>query len=220
MEKKRALIIVDVQVDFLPGGALAVPKANEIVPLINHLISLPFDHIVATRDFHPPKHYSFASRWAKKAGERITIEGVEQILWPEHCVQGTKGSEFAPGLDVEHFDEVVYKGVNYQIDSYSTFFDNFKLRTTGLEDFLRLQGVEELYFAGIATDYCVFYSVIDAVELGFTPFVIVDACRGIDLQPGDIQEALKKMQAKGAELVTSEQVEKSLTSHSTSKEHV
>ncbi len=210
MKKKRALIIVDVQVDFLPGGALAVPQGDAIVPVINSLIRLPFDHIVATRDFHPPGHYSFASSWKRKVGERMSIEGVEQILWPDHCVQGTKGAEFAPGLDVEHFDEVVYKGADLRIDSYSTFFDNFKLRTTGLEDYLRLQGVEELYFAGIATDFCVYYSVMDAIDLGFTPYVVLDACKGIDLQPGDVAAALKRMQAKGAALVTSKQVEQLL----------
>lgn len=202
----KGLIIVDVQNDFLPNGALAVQSADEILPLINLLVELPFDVCVASQDFHPKKHVSFASTWGKKANERIMVEEIEQTLWPDHCVQGTAGAEFTSQLNVSRFEHVVHKGIDPNVDSYSTFFDNQKHRTTGLEDYLRKKGVQELYFAGLTTEYCVFYSVMDALELGFTPYVIIDACRGIDLRPGDVERALRIMVERGAMLVTTDQV--------------
>jgi len=206
----KAIVVVDVQNDFLPKGALGVETAQEIVPLINRLVKLPFDVKVATQDWHPQGHCSFASTWAKKAGESILIEEVQQTLWPDHCIQGTRGAEFSPQLDVSHFDQIVHKGVDPKVDSYSTFFDNMRLRTTGLESYLRSRGVRELYFAGLTTEYCVFYSVLDALELGFSPYVIIDACRGIDLRPGDVEHAIRTMIERGAKLVTTEEVEKKI----------
>ena len=210
---KKALIVVDVQNDFLPGGTLPVPRGDEVIPYINRMLQLPFDQIIATRDFHPEKHSSFASSWNKRPGERLQIGSVEQILWPEHCVQGSQGSEFAATLDTSHFHKVVHKGTDIKVDSYSTFFDNKQLQSTGLESYLHEQDIEELYFAGLATDYCVLYSVRDAISLGFTAYVVVDACRGVDLSPGDVQRAFDEMQHIGAHLITTEEVEQRFTQH-------
>ena len=205
MKKNRALIVIDVQNDFLPGGALPVPKGDEVIPVINRLLKLPFEHVIATRDFHPQNHASFASTWGKKAGERILIGGEEQILWPDHCVQGTKGAEFPLELDRTRFEKVVYnKGTNKDVDSYSAF-----AKDTGLANFLRKEGASELYFVGLATDYCVLYSILDALKEGFTCFIVLDGCRGVDLISHDVDRALEQMQAKGAKLVTEEEVTKS-----------
>lgn len=207
---ESAFIVVDVQNDFLPKGALGVDTADEIVPLINCMLDLPFKVKVATQDWHPQGHCSFASTWAKKARESILIEEVQQTLWPDHCIQGTRGAEFSPELDVGQFDHIVHKGVDPLVDSYSTFFDNMRKRTTGLETFLRSCGVEELYFAGLTTEYCVLFSVLDALELGFVPYVVIDACRGIDLRPGDVEKAIRTMVSRGAKLITTKEVEKKI----------
>ena len=207
---KKALIIVDVQNDFLPGGALAVPHGDEVIPLINRMVLLPFDLIIATRDFHPSHHLSFASTWGKKVYERVLLDGIEQILWPDHCVQGSAGSEFSSKLDTSRLQQIVYKGTDLKVDSYSTFFDNERLKSTGLEAYLREQGVDELYVAGLATDYCVRYSVQDAIQLGFKPYVVIDACRGVELQPGDVARAISEMQQEGAEMITTDDVERRL----------
>lgn len=210
--RKRGLVVVDVQNDFLPGGALAVPHGDEIIPHINKLVKLPFDVCVATKDFHPPHHQSFASTWEKKPKECILVDGVMQTLWPDHCVQGTLGAEFSSKLDTSHFEYVALKGVDLQEDSYSTFFDlHHKKHSTGLDEFLRSKGATDLYFAGLATDYCVLYSVLDAIELGYKAYIIVDACRGIELQKGDVEAAFEKMQQQGAECITTEQVIKKLS---------
>lgn len=206
MVKKSALIVVDMQNDFLKGGPLAVPLADEIISTINQLLLLPFDCFIATQDWHPPKHCSFASTWNKKLCERINLHGIEQILWPDHCVQGTYGAEFSSDLDVSHFHLVVHKGREEDIDSYSTFFDNEKKRTTGLESFLKNNHIQDLFFAGVATEYCVFYSVLDALELGFSPVVISDAVRGIDLREKDIEKACHMMKERGVRFMTSQEV--------------
>lgn len=199
----RALLIVDLQNDFLPGGALGVHGGDEIISLINDLIS-HFPIILATKDWHPPHHMSFASQHPeKKPFETIAIGSRTQELWPDHCVQGSEGAEFAPGLHTEHISEVFYKGVDPEIDSYSAFFDNAHLRSTGLAEYLKEQGIDELYIVGLATDYCVKYSVLDARRLGFKTYVIVDGCRGIDLKQGDIATALAAMQQAGAHLLMS-----------------
>ena len=207
MKKNRALIVIDVQNDFLPGGALAVPKGDEVIPVINRLLKLPFKHVIATRDFHPQNHSSFASTWGKKVGERIVVDGEEQILWPDHCVQGTKGAEFPLALDSERFEKVVYhKGTDKDIDSYSAFAKGS--RETGAVSFLRKEHVGELYFVGLATDYCVLYSILDALQEGFTCFIVLDGCRGVDLTEHDVDRALEQMQAHGAKLITEEEVTK------------
>lgn len=200
--KSSALIITDVQHDFLPGGALGIEGADEIVPIINALIPR-FEWIFATLDWHPLHHVSFASAHGKKPGEKIRIGSIEQILWPDHCVQNTWGSALAEGLHRERIAAFFHKGVDPQVDSYSTFFDSARKRSTGLADRLRKEGVQKLYFVGLATEYCVLYSVLDALELGFQAVVIKDACRPIDLHPGDGEKALQKMRAKGAEIALS-----------------
>ncbi|MDB6081871.1 MAG: pncA [Chlamydiia bacterium] len=212
---KKALIIVDVQNDFLRGGALAVPKGDKVIDPINRLLKLPFDQIIASQDFHPKKHVSFAGTWGKNVGDRLIVDGIEQILWPDHCVEGTKGVEFSPLLDTSHFDKVIHKGIDSAIDSYSTFFDNEELKSTGLEDYLHSNGIKEIYFAGLATDYCVLYSVLDATRLGFQSYVILDACRGINLHSDDVECAVEEMKRIGAIVTTSDAVEKEFSKRST-----
>lgn len=199
----QALILVDIQNDFLPGGALAVPAADQVVPVANRLLER-FSFVVATQDWHPPDHGSFASQHpGRQPGELLQLHGLPQILWPDHCVQGTWGAEFAPGLAISRFAHVFRKGSDRDIDSYSGFFDNGRLRSTGLGEFLHAHGIRELVFAGLATDYCVRFSVRDAIELGFRVCVIEDGCRGVNLQPGDVERALQEMQDVGAQRMTS-----------------
>lgn len=199
---KTALIIVDLQNDFLPGGALAVKEGDKIVPLIDELLNQKFDAKVATKDWHPRDHASFAPNHGKKPGDVIMLEGIEQILWPVHCVQGSKGSEFAPGWDTKKIEKIFYKGIDKTIDSYSTFFDNGHRRATGLADYLKSKKISDIYIAGLATDYCVKYSALDALHLGFNTNIITDACRGVNLKPSDTEQALKEMQEAGAHLVS------------------
>lgn len=198
---KKALLIVDVQNDFLPGGALAVNEGDRIIPLINDLVTYPFDVIVATKDWHPANHGSFAETHQKIVGEHVVLGGIDQILWPTHCVQGGRGSEFAAGWDTTQIDKVIYKGIDPNIDSYSIFFDNGYRRSTGLENYLLEKGIKDLYIVGLATDYCVKYTVLDALRMGFRPYVIVDACRGVNLDPADTQRALEAMRIAGATLI-------------------
>jgi nicotinamidase/pyrazinamidase len=199
----KALIIVDVQNDFLPGGALPVPRGDEVVAIGNEL-QTKFELVVATQDWHPPDHGSFAANHpGKKPGERIMLEGIEQILWPVHCVQNTPGAAFAPGLETKRWGRVFQKGIDPKIDSYSAFFDNAHRRATGLGDYLKQRGVTDVYLCGLALDYCVKYSVLDACQLGFEAHVIVDACRGIDLAPGDVDLAINEMKASVASVVES-----------------
>jgi nicotinamidase/pyrazinamidase len=197
------LIIVDVQNDFLPGGALPVPHGDEVIPLANEL-QRHFELVVATQDWHPPDHGSFAANHPdKKPGDRIMLDGIEQILWPVHCVQNTPGAEFAPTLDRKRFSRVFQKGIDPKIDSYSAFFDNAHRRTTGLGDYLRERSVTDVYLLGLALDYCVKFSALDARQLGFKAHVVVDACRGIGLEPGDLDRALDEMKRAGARLMQS-----------------
>lgn len=203
---KRALLLVDVQNDFLPMGALPVPHGDEVIEPINKLMKLPFDAIVATKDFHPQGHCSFASRWNKTAGDTVKIQGIEQLLWPDHCIEGTIGAEFAPGLDTSRITQIVHKGSDPEIDSYSTFFDNKKLRSTGLENFMLERSIKELYIAGLATNFCVLFSVADAISLGFDVTVIEDGCRGINIVPGAVEKSLLEMKEMGAHIISSEQL--------------
>lgn len=201
----KTLIITDVQHDFMPGGALGVAGANEIIPVINELIP-KFDHILATQDWHPRRHISFASTHNKQIGEKILVDGVEQILWPDHCIQNTHGAELARGLHREKIAATLHKGTDLKIDSYSTFYDNARKRHTGLAKHLHKHDLKDLYFVGVATDYCVLYSVLDSLELGFNTWVIQDACRAINLNPGDEKRALEKMLAKGAQIIQSSEI--------------
>jgi nicotinamidase/pyrazinamidase len=199
----NALILVDLQNDFLPGGALAVPDGDEVIPLADEL-QLRFDLVVATKDWHPSNHGSFAANHpGKKPGDRIILDGIEQILWPVHCVQHTRGAEFAPSFDTSRIAQIFHKGTERNIDSYSTFFDNAHRRHTGLAHYLEKRSIKKIYLMGLALDYCVKYSALDARHLGLTTYVILDGCRGIDLEPGDIARALEEMKLAGAILLKS-----------------
>ena len=198
----RAFILVDIQNDFCPGGALEVPGGDEIIPVVNGL-QKKFELVVATGDWHPPGHISFASTHGKKVGEAIRTNGIEQVLWPDHCVQNTWGAEFRSSLDTSGISRVFLKGTDPQIDSYSGFFDNQHLRSTGLEDYLKDKEVRVIYIAGLATNVCVQFTALDGVELGFETLVIEDACRGVELEPGDIDRAWENMRASGVKIIKS-----------------
>lgn len=199
---KEALIIVDVQNDFLKGGALGIEEGDQIIPFINDLMK-DFSLVVATKDWHPSNHSSFATSHHKKSGETIEISGYLQTLWPIHCVQNSYGSEFPSSLDQRDIKKIFYKGLDVDVDSYSAFFDNLKLRSTGLHEYLKEQGVEEVFIVGLVTDYCVKYTACDARDLGYTTFVITDCCRGANLQKGDVDKAIEEMRSYGAILITS-----------------
>lgn len=199
----RALILVDIQNDFLPGGALAVPDGDAVIPVANVLIPR-FSLVVATQDWHPPEHASFAvNNPGRRVGEVIEQDGAAQVMWPSHCVQGTRGAELAAGLDTGRIGHVVLKGVEPAVDSYSGFYDNQRRRSTGLAEFLRERGVDEVVVLGLATDYCVKFTALDAVALGLRTTVVADGCRGVELAPGDSARALEEIRAAGAAVVTS-----------------
>ena len=200
-----ALILVDIQNDFVPGGALAVPEGDQIVPLVNRL-QQSFELIVATQDWHPTTHGSFASNHAgKKPGDVIDLNGLPQILWPVHCVQNTRGAQFVPSLDRNRWSRVFPKGIHSEIDSYSGFFDNGRRSATGLGEYLRERAVTNLYVLGLATDYCVKNTVLDALKNGFQVKAITDAMRPVEVNPGDGERAIEEMREAGAEVVNSEQ---------------
>ncbi len=202
----HALILVDLQNDFLPGGALAVLRGDEVVPLANALMPR-FPLVVATQDWHPPDHKSFASQHeVRLLYEAIELDGLEQVLWPDHCVQGTPGAELAPTLDTSRIEHFVLKGTDPRIDSYSGFFDNGRRRTTRLHEFLQSRGVTDVAVMGLATDYCVKATAMDAARLGYRTTVIEDACRGVDLTPGDCGRALDEMRAAGVRVLRSDEL--------------
>lgn len=197
-----ALILVDIQNDFLPGGSLEVPSGNEVVPVANELMER-FDLVVATQDWHPANHQSFASQHPGQAiGDLIELGGVSQVLWPDHCVQGTQGAKFALGLNLPENVHVFQKGTDITIDSYSGFFDNGKKKTTGLGAFLRSQQVTNTFVLGLATDYCVKFTAMDALELGFKTHLILPGCRGVNLVAGDVDAAIVEMKKKGVNVCT------------------
>lgn len=199
----KALLIIDVQNDFLPGGALAVPDGDQIIPVINRLQE-SFEFIVATQDWHPANHGSFAANHKnKKTGEFVNLSGVDQILWPIHCVQGTLGAEFHPQLEQEKWKAIFQKGTNSYVDSYSGFFDNNRMHDTGLSAYLKEQGVDTVYVAGLATDYCVKYTVMDALSEGFRTYLIEDATKGVNLSPNDSERAITEMSKAGTVVIQS-----------------
>jgi len=199
----KALLIVDVQNDFLPGGALAVPQGDAIIPVINN-IQQHFKLIVATRDWHPANHGSFASNHDnRQVGEVIRLHGQEQVLWPDHCVQGSPGAEISPLLNQGLINNVIFKGSDPDIDSYSAFYDNGHLKETGLHAYLKRNGITSLFVCGLAADYCVYYTVKDALLLGYEANLLTDATRGVNLQPEDTDKAFKDMEKRGARLMTS-----------------
>lgn len=202
----NALLLVDLQNDFCPGGALTVPEGDHVVPIANRLAEA-FDLVLATQDWHPADHGSFAANHPnKRPGEVIELAGLEQILWPAHCVQNTQGAAFHPDLNLEPVARVFHKGIDPNVDSYSAFFDNAHRRATGLGDYLREQDVRRVYICGLATDYCVAFTASDAVKLGFETYVVQDACRGIDLNPGDVERAIDNMQAHNVQITTSSNI--------------
>lgn len=200
----KAFILVDLQIDFLPGGALPVKEGDQIIPIVNRILQYPFELTVASKDWHPIDHQSFAINHSKQPGDIVVLNGMEQILWPIHCVQGTHGADFAPGLDPSKIKKVFHKGIDKNIDSYSTFFDNGHQRATGLHHYLHQHHITDVYIAGLATDYCVLYSVKDACHLGFHTYVIADACRGVNLRPEDSARAFQEMEQAGAQIISSQ----------------
>lgn len=202
----KALVLVDLQNDFLPGGALPVPCGDEVIPIANRL-QPRFDLVVATQDWHPADHRSFAANHSdKKPGEVVDLNGAPQVLWPVHCVQHTPGAELAAALDKRRICKIFAKGAAPHLDSYSGFFDNGHLCSTGLGEYLREQGVDEVYVLGLATDYCVKATALDAVELGFETYLIEDACRGVNLRPGDAERAIDELRAAGVRVVRSDEL--------------
>lgn len=203
----RALLVVDLQNDFMPGGALGVKGADEIIPLINQLMP-QFPLVVASMDWHPRDHCSFASSHpGKKTGDVISIDGSTQVLWPVHCVQNSHGAQLTSGLKKDLIVKIFHKGTEPNIDSYSAFYDNARRKSTGLSQFLKQKKVSEIFIAGLTTDYCVVYSALDALDEGFAVTVIQDACRGIDLHPHDVRNALAAIAARGGKVIMSPQVE-------------
>lgn len=201
-----ALIVVDVQNDFCGGGALAVPDGDEVVPVVNRLIER-FRHVVLTQDWHPAGHLSFASSHpGKEPYDTVQLDYGEQILWPDHCVQGTNGAEFHPDLRWRTAELVIRKGFRREIDSYSTFFENDDRTPTGLAGYLRERDIDRIYLAGLATDFCVRWSAEDGRRLGFEVTVIRDACRGIDIE-GSVDLAWQRIQEVGGRIATSDELE-------------
>lgn len=196
MAGESALIVIDVQNDFCPGGALAVSGGDEILPAVNALIE-GFDHVVLTQDWHPAGHSSFASsHTGKNPFDMIDMPYGEQTLWPDHCIQGTHGAEFHNGMNWTKAELVIRKGFRSNIDSYSAFFENDHKTPTGLGGYLGERGIKNVTLCGLATDYCVAYSALDAVKLGLTVTVKLDACRGIDLG-GSVATMIENMKAAG-----------------------
>jgi len=200
----KCLILVDIQNDFLPGGALAVPEGDKIIPLVNQL-QAAFPLVVATQDWHPPNHGSFAaSHPGKKEFDAIDLNGLPQTLWPVHCVQITDGAKLAPGLQRDRIARVFPKGTDIGIDSYSGLFDNGHRKSTGLGEWLKSQGVTEVFVCGLATDYCVKFTALDAAHMGFKTHFIADASRGVNLQPDDVTKAIEEMKRAGITILQSE----------------
>jgi nicotinamidase/pyrazinamidase len=196
-------IVVDVQNCFVPGGSLAVEKGDEIVPLIN-AIAQKFENVVLTQDWHTPDHVSFASSHeGKQPFEGIKLGYGDQVLWPDHCVQGTEGADFAPGLSIPHAQLVIRKGYHKDVDSYSAFLEADKKTHTGLAGYLKERGIRRCFLAGLATDFCVAWSAMDARAAGFEAYVIEDASRGINLGGTGLEAAWKEMKKKGVKRIQS-----------------
>lgn len=200
-----ALLVVDVQVGFLPGGNLPVPEGDAVVPVANAL-ARRYANVVLTQDWHPADHLSFASQHpGRRPFETVEMPYGPQVLWPDHCVMGTRDAEFAPGLDIPHARAVLRKGHRPEVDSYSGFLEADRRTPTGLAAYLREHGVTEVHICGLATDFCVAWTALDARRLGFATAVIADACRGIDLE-GSVARAWREMEAAGVRRTTSAEV--------------
>jgi nicotinamidase/pyrazinamidase len=199
----RALILKDLQYDFCPGGALAVANGDETIAIANRVMP-HFSTIVVTQDWHPADHKCFAvNNPGTKPGDVIEINGLSQVMWPVHCVQDTPGAEIHGGLDRAKVVDVFKKGTDPDYDSYSAFFDNGRKKATGLADYLIQRWIKQVYVMGLATDYCVKNTALDAISLGFEVFVIEDGCRAVELKPGDGEAAIDEMRAAGVHIVES-----------------
>lgn len=206
MDEKNALLIIDIQNDFCPGGALSVPEGDQVITVINSIVK-KFYKVIATQDWHPINHISFARNHpGKKEYEEIEVSGIKQVLWPIHCVPGTKGAEFHPDLIADNFDIILRKGNNPKIDSYSAFKENDKKTITGLNGYLKELDIKQVFICGLALDYCVFYSAMDSKEMGFDTYVILDATRGIDSPPGSKENALNSMRNRGIRIIKSTEI--------------
>lgn len=200
----RALLLIDIQNDFLPGGSLAVPEGDAILPVINAL-QKKFELVVATQDWHPPQHKSFASNHTgKNVFEVIDLNGMPQVLWPDHCVQGSAGAELSGALEQNRIEAIFRKGTSPEIDSYSGFFDNGRQKSTALADYLHGKGVTEVYLCGLAADYCVYFSAKDALAERFKVYFIEDATRAIDL--ANYQQAKEDLLQHGAHIIQSQSI--------------
>jgi nicotinamidase/pyrazinamidase len=207
IERDWALLIVDVQNDFCPGGALEVEHGDEIIPVINTM-SNHFPLVVATKDWHPRGHVSFASSYpGKEAGEVIEAGGLQQVLWPEHCIAESNGAAFHPELDTRPVDMIQHKGLKKDLDSYSAFFENDKSTPTGLEGYLKGLNISTLVVSGLATDVCVYFTALDGVRTGFMVYLLEDAVRGVDIPAGNLQSALDDMKDKGVVFISSTDLE-------------
>ncbi len=197
-----ALVLIDIQNDFMPFGALPVSQGDDVVPVANALMPR-FATVVATQDWHPPGHASFASSHeGRKPGDVIDLQGVEQVLWPDHCVQQTPGASLHSGLDVYGIHHVVRKGTDPAIDSYSGFLDNDRRRSTGLDVLLRRHRISRVVLVGLATDYCVLYTALDARRMGFDVVVVREGCRAVGLAPSDEDRAWERMRQAGCRIAT------------------
>jgi nicotinamidase/pyrazinamidase len=206
----KALILVDIQNDFLPGGALAVPDGDAIIPIVNQMQAV-FSLVVATQDWHPANHGSFAANHpGKKQFEQIDLNGLPQTLWPVHCVQGTAGAELAPGLQRDRIAKIFPKGTDAGIDSYSGLFDNGHRKSTGLGEWLKAKEVTDVFVCGLATDYCVKFTALDASQMGFKTYFVSDASRGVNLQPEDVSNAIAEMNRVGISTVQSTDILKNV----------
>ncbi|MEM7180520.1 MAG: bifunctional nicotinamidase/pyrazinamidase [Spirochaetota bacterium] len=203
---KKCLVLVDIQNDFLEGGNLAVPHANEVISIANQMID-SFDFVISTQDWHPANHGSFASQHpGKNPGELIELYGLQQVLWPDHCVQGSFGAEFHKDLNTNKIEKIFPKGQDKTVDSYSGFFDNGKKLATGMGEYLQAQSVTDIYVMGLALDYCVKFTAVDAKDLDLNVHLLLDGCRAVNLQAGDDEKAVKEMQSYGIRILRSTEV--------------
>lgn len=197
----KALLLIDIQYDFLPGGALAVPGGDDIIPVVNRLQE-GFDLVVATQDWHPAGHHSFASSHeGRQLFETIDLQGLEQVLWPDHCIQETPGADFTDAISWGRAEAIFRKGTELTIDSYSGFYDNGHRKGTGLAHYLRGRGVQEVYIAGLAADYCVYYTAKDALKEGFVTHVVEDATRPITIE--GFEKAKSDIEQRGGRVIRS-----------------